>query len=156
MDDDDGGDEPVMLDESGNEVSKEDVDRMGKAEAQVGGVDGEEVVGGGIGVVEGGETRTVLESKQRADGNVSSGFGKKRKAARVVGDGDDGVEENGGRDASDGGNDAEPVKSIGESTKDLRDAVEQNKEGVKKASESGTVTKKGKRKKVKLSFDEPE
>lgn len=149
MDDDEGGDEPVMLDESGNVVSKEDVERMGKPESE--GVARPELVEGSV--VEGGETEKVSESK-RSDGNVSSGFGRKRKVVKVVGD--EGVEQPRRQEDGEENNDAEPVKSIGESTKDLRNAVEQNKEGVKKASESGAATRKGKRKKVKLSFDEPE
>lgn len=149
MDDDEGGDEPVMLDESGNEVSREDVERMAKTEAED--TAQLEVVRGSV--VEGGEMGKVSEGK-RADGGVSSGFGRKRKVVRVVGD--EGGEQPRRPEDGEEGVGAEPVKSIGESTKDLRSAVEQNKEGVKKAAESGTATRKGKRKKVKLSFDEPE
>ncbi|KAJ9656455.1 hypothetical protein H2198_004914 [Neophaeococcomyces mojaviensis] len=149
MDGDEGEDDPIMLDETGNEVSKEDMEAMRKPEATA---DSKLHTGEGI-ATDDVEAKPVTEHKP-TDANVASGFGKKRKAAKVIGD--DG-EQKLDHLAGDG-NDAEdvPVKSMKRSTKDLQAAVEQNKEEAKRAATEGTAAKKGKRKKVKLSFDDPE
>jgi len=149
MDGDEGDDDPIMLDESGNVVSKEDMEAMSKPESDV---DAKPNSGEG----------TVMESlnvkpatkHQPTDTNVTSGFGRKRKAVKVVGPEEEEKPDRSTEDGDDGGEG--PVKSIKESTKDLRDVVEQNKEEAKKDTATGKGSKKGKRKKVKLSFDEPE
>ncbi|KAK5947537.1 hypothetical protein PMZ80_001689 [Knufia obscura] len=140
---DDGEDDPVMLDESGNVVTKEEMDAK---EARV---DEERtVVGPDVGAKEGTEAEEERKVKD-VEGGVSSGFGKKRKAVKVIGD-DDAAEAS--RDDQDGLN--EPTKSLTESTKDLKDVVATQKDDAKKEAAAGPTMKKGKRKKLKLSFDD--
>ena len=137
-----GEDDPVMLDESGNTISKDEMEALKRDEVEIG-VKSDAAT----------DDQTVPANLDESDGhvskvdtqNVSSGFGKKRKAIKVVG-------ENGGSDGEteEGANTA-PIKSMRKSTKDLQHAVSQNKENTKREG-----TKKAKKKKVKLSFDEPE
>lgn len=136
----DGDDEPLVVDEDGNVVSKEEVERM-EGEKD----DGEE------GKVSDGKDRDQMENLVKRpddDAKVSSGFGKKRKAVKVIAeDAKDDVDEKEKNAETD-----EQVKSLKDSTKDLKSVVAQGKEDAKK-EEPG---KKTKRKKIKLSFDEPE
>lgn len=141
-----GEDEPLVVDEDGNVVSRDEVERMERAggdedgrtaveEGNMAGTKEEERVGGDV------------QRRADEDGKVSSGFGKKRKAVKVVGET--------GRDDLDSGRDVddedEKVKSLQDSTKDLNTLVAKGKEDARK-EEAG---KKTKRKKIKLSFDDP-
>lgn len=138
-----GEDDPVMLDENGNMLSKDDMEALKreepdqeispKAESEVQPNSNQPAGTGGR------QTRGDLD-------NVNSGFGKKRKAIKIV------CEEGGNEEAEEEGATAAPVKSLKESTKDLQQLVTQNTESAKK---EGTK-KANKKKKVKLSFDEPE
>lgn len=137
-----GEDDPVVLDESGNTISKDEMEALKRDEAEVGAKSDSAI-----------DDQIATANLDESDGhalkvdsqNVSSGFGKKRKAIKVVG-------ENGGSDGEtkEGANTAS-VKSLRKSTQDLQHVVSQNKENTKKEG-----TKKAKKKKVKLSFDEPE
>lgn len=144
-----GEDEPIVVDEEGNVVSLDEIQGRdtGSGDSKWSG-DGDEKGKAGDDEVE--NTRGL--EKERVEEKVTSGFGKKRKVGKVVG-------ENGGDHAdpeqkvdNDGNASEEPLKSLEESTKDLKSVVGKGKEDAKK-EESG---KKTKRKKIKLSFDEPE
>lgn len=139
----DGDDEPVIVDEDGNVVSKEEVERMesgkGSGDAEGKADDGEEEIS---------DQKEDLVKRHGEDGKVTSGFGKKRKAVKIVADdAKDDVDEKGkGIETN------EQLKSLKDSTKELKSVVAKGKEDAKK-EETG---KKSKRKKIKLSFDEPE
>lgn len=137
--DDEGEDEPVIVDGSGQEVSKEDMRRLGEGDST-------------------GEKKSTSENDPDASVprdeslrkvlkddvvGIGGGGGRKRRAGlgKVVG----GSEE----DEAVGGDGGAPIKAIADSTQDLKEAVTTGKEQAKKQD-----SKKGKRKKIKLSFDE--
>lgn len=141
-----GEDEPIVVDENGEVVSREEMERMEKGEDGDANDQGEQ---GGETTVDGGGEAEENGEKLKNTEKVSSGFGKKRKVAKVIvedGDANVNAEEDDGPDTT------EPIKSLEESTKDLKSVVGKGKEDAKK-EDSG---KKTKRKKIKLSFDEPE
>ena len=146
MDGVEGEDDPVMIDEEGNVVTKEEFE--GREKEKSGEEDGSARNGGEVEE----ETQVGEEREHRVkDGvSVSSGFGRKRKAVKVVGD-DNQAETLNEQDDED-----EPAKSLKDSTKDLKDAVAQQKDDAKKEAAAVPTTKKGKRKKLKLSFEELE
>lgn len=140
----DGDDEPLVVDENGNVVSKEEVERM---EGEQGNEEDGKVGGDKSGDGKVDQTEDLVKRPDE-DGKVSSGFAKKRKAVKIIAqDAKDDVDEKEKSVEAD-----EQVKSLKDSTKDLKSVVAQGKEDAKK-EEPG---KKSKRKKIKLSFDEPE
>lgn len=141
---DEGEDDPVMLDEGGNVVTK---DEMEAREKEVDG-EGEDVAEQGADVKEAVEVEEKRQAKH-AEQSVSSGFGKKRKAVKVVGD-----DEPNPKPEIDADEANEPAKTLKESTKDLKDTVAQQKDDANREAAAAPATKKGKRKKLKLSFDE--
>jgi len=140
-----GEDDPIMIDEGGNVVTMEEMEGRGKEK------DGEDDGSAQNGGEVEGETPAGEEREHRVkDGvGVSSGFGRKRKAVKVVGEDDQ-------AETLDEQDDDGPAKSLKDSTKDLKDAVAQQKDDAKKETATVPTTKKGKRKKLKLSFEEPE
>lgn len=142
---DEGEDDPVVLDESGNLVTKEEMKVM---EKEVTGHADEKQVDKDEGAAE--QQKDHLAKDETS--NVSSGFGRKRKAAKVVGSDDTDGRGDGGNEEAE----KEPVKSLTESTKDLEGVVGQSKEDAITKITKAAPTKRGKKKKVKLSFDEPE
>jgi len=139
-----GEDDPVMLDERGDVVTKDEMEARAKEpdkkdEALAGERD------------EAKEAAKVDEERkaQHAEHSVSSGFGKKRKAVKVVGGDDPNLKPEIDADEEDG-----PTKSLTESTNDLKDMVAQQKDDATKEAAAAPAIKKGKRKKLKLSFDE--
>ena len=148
-----GEDDPVMLDESGNVVSKEEMERLETAEKdEKNGEASNDVATNSTNQEAEGHTNDADRRTKEDTVNVSSGFGKKRKAVKVVAEDEEGAKQTVASD--DDAN--EPVKSLKESTKDLHDVVAEGKEQAKKEIGTNGTAKKGKRKKVKLSFDEPE
>lgn len=140
-----GEDDPVMLDERGDVVTKEEMEARakephGKEEALV---DERDEAG------EAGEADQEKREAKQAEHGVSSGFGKKRKAVRVVGGDDLQSKPEVEVDEEDG-----PTKSLTESTEDLKDMVPQQRDDARKEATAAPAMKKGKRKKLKLSFDE--
>lgn len=136
MQGEDGEDDPVMVDESGNVVLKEDFNASEKAEKEKGKDDIDD--------------HSTENDRQKADSqahtedkNVHSGFGKKRKAAKIVGEQTNDLS---GDEATSN------VKTLKESTTQLEDVVAQNREVAKKNAETASTTKK-KKKKIKLAFD---
>ena len=137
-----GEDDPVMLDENGNMLSKDDMEALKRE------VPDEEISPKSESEVQPKLTGAVDTGGRQTRGDfddVNSGFGKKRKAIKVLG------EEGGNDEAAEERTSAAPLKSLKESTKDLQQVVAQNTESAKTE-----VNKKAKKKKVKLSFDEPE
>ena len=122
-----GEDDPLMLDEYGNEISKEEMKELEKTKEEI----------------EAKPDKWVVDEPERkVDDKVSSGFGNKRKAVKVVGDEKvEGEEED----------ESKVTESLQKSTKDLKSVVSEGKEKAKKDTDA-----KKKRKKVKLSFDEPD
>lgn len=139
-----GEDDPVMLDESGDVMTKDEM------EARAREPDGKDE-GFADGRDEAKEAVEVDEERKakHAEQSVSSGFGKKRKAVKVVGGDDPSSKPEVDVDEGDG-----PPKSLTESTKDLKDMVAQQKDDANKEAATAPAIKKGKRKKLKLSFDE--
>jgi len=136
-----GEDDPVMLDESGNVVTKEEMEVREK---------GNENVGEDYSVKDEAQGEEPRKAKD-VDGVVSSGFGRKRKAVKVVEAGEGEPSET---SKSDGDDKEGPAKSLKDSTKDLKDVVTTQKDDARKQTAVVPATKKGKRKKLKLSFDE--
>ncbi|KAK5955486.1 hypothetical protein OHC33_003125 [Knufia fluminis] len=139
---DEGEDDPVMLDESGNVVTKEEI------EAKDDKTEGASALEGNGDVTEGVQAEEERKIKD-VEGGVSSGFAKKRKAVKVIGDDEAAELLNGNQGGVD-----EHTKSLKESTKDLKDVVTTQKDDAKKEAAASSSTKKGKRKKLKLSFDD--
>lgn len=140
-----GDDEPLVVDEDGNVVSKEEVERMEGEKDRIDAKDGNDASDG---KTETPDAKDDTTRKADEDGKVSSGFGKKRKAVKVIAEDarDDAYVDEKDHKSED------QVKSLKESTKDLNDVVSKGKEDAKKEE----IGKKAKRKKIKLSFDEPE
>lgn len=143
-----GEDDPVMIDEAGNEVSKEDMKALEKCtldNTTAGASENEQV--------ESLKTTDEPQVKEVKEPHVSSGFGKKRKAIKVVAE----DEADGVRSQNEEGETENPAKSLKESTQDLKDVVAQAQVEAQKETGIEQRAKKGKKKKkIKLSFDDPE
>lgn len=148
MQGEDGEDDPVMLDEAGNVVSKEEMENLEKE------TEAEKLDDSVKQTTDGHRSKEDEETgiKETKDSNVTSGFGKKRKVAKVVGESDP----NESHDQKEEATSEEPVKSLNESTQDLKSVVTRNKESANQEVTNTAGVKKGKRKKIKLSFDELE
>ncbi len=147
-----GDDDPVMLDESGNVVTKGELEAREEEKQSIGKEDE------AVREVEDDEAKKETQAAEdrprakTAEGGVSSGFARKRKAVKVVGDadGDQATMKDADEEVRNGS-----LKSLQASTKDLEDVVAQQKDDAKKEVADSNM-KKGKKKKIKLSFDEPE
>lgn len=128
-----GEDDPIVIDESGNIISKDHVEALKKPNNEKEKFDS-------------GKSEHFEEEAQPSvqAASVSSGFGKKRKAAKIVGEDLHNPNEAEG---------AIEVKSLKESTRELEGVVTANKQDAKNDSEK-SVTAKKKKKKIKLAFDE--
>jgi hypothetical protein len=131
--DDDGEDDPVIVDEAGEDVSRDEWERRVNAGDDEGSGD---VEGEGLGELGG---RSAVEAETKTQKVAEIGGVKKRKVAKVVGEGEEDGELSGskGREEDrlegDGGQDATGKKDGSKSTKSKKKA-----------------------KKIKLSFDEPD
>lgn len=137
---DDDEDEPVIVDETGENVGKEEWEGMLKREKQgVDGVDGQRVNGGKglLGVEDGGVGKGTGSDGREGQKVAEIGAGKKRKVGKVIVEED--VDE--GRDSRTG--------------VDTASRNEGNEPDKKDESTPAPKTKK-KAKKIKLSFDDPD
>ena len=127
-------DEPTIVDEAGEGVSKEEYEGMLKREN---GGEADAVEGVGVGKDDDKESQEVVNRKGQARDKqkvAEVGVGKKRKAAKVVGNGDE-------------------VNNYSETA---TSAKESKQEDAKKELVSETSSKpKKKSKRIKLSFDDP-
>lgn len=166
----DGDDDPVVLDEDGNLVSREEMQAMRDASSTGAAADQTTSANDNHDGQRATDTKQADDKARDATnqrprgGHVTSGFGRKRKMAKIIGSEGEGEGQNGETSAKTGRVDKDhdaqgdgPVKSLKDSTKDLRDVVTRNKENATttKKDDAG-VAKKTKRKKIKLSFDEPD
>ena len=135
----DGEDEPLVVDEQGNQV---DLGAMERADEG----DGGDVKDGQSDAVEGAENVDEGVERSQEGGEVKFGAGRKRKAGKVVGAevGDEGDEE--------GGSAKVGVKD--EMGRDVRSVDETKVKGEQKKDGKMTKSVKSKRKKIALSFND--